>query len=215
MRFVEIDGGIGMSKRFWSIYAPVYELVMKPDKKLYEMMYKRIPKVVAGKRVLEIATGPGLLAKKIAPVAKDVIAVDYAPGMIKKAKKGNTYKNLRFEVADAKELPYGNASFDAVIIANALHIMPESEKALKEAARVLKDDGILIAPNFVEHTANAKSTIWTKLLEKVGVEFQHTWVADEYKEFLEDNGWKVTAFKVERARMSLAYAECRKRKKNE
>ena len=35
-----------------------------------------------------------------------------------------------------------------VLIANALHVMPEPEKALKEIDRVLKDKGILIAPEF-------------------------------------------------------------------
>ncbi|MFQ9418242.1 MAG: class I SAM-dependent methyltransferase [Lachnospiraceae bacterium] len=46
--------------------------------------------------------------------------------------------NLIFEVADATDLPYENHSFDVVLIANALHIMPEPEKALKEIERVLK-----------------------------------------------------------------------------
>ena len=201
-----------MGKKFWSLYAPIYEKVMQPDKQLYKMMYEYIPEVVRGKRVLEVATGPGLLAKHIASAAKEVIATDYAPGMIREAKKGSVPGNVKFEVADAKALPYEDKSFDAVLIANALHIMPDSEKALAEAARVLKDDGILIAPNFVEHTANAKSTIWTRLLEMVGVNFEHSWVADEYREFLEKNGWEVTRFEVRRARMSIAYAECIKRK---
>jgi len=200
-----------MGKGFWSLYAPVYEKVMQPDKQLYRMMYARISKVVKGKRVLEVATGPGLIARQIAPAAKEVIATDYAPGMIRKAKKGDNPDNLHFEVADAKTLPYEDASFDVVLIANALHIMPESEKALQEAARVLKDNGILIAPNFVEHNANAKSTVWTKLLELLGVNFEHTWVAEEYREFLEENGWEVKNFKVQRARMSIAYAECVKK----
>jgi len=202
-----------MGKKFWSLYAPVYEKVMQPDRKLYKLMYERIPPVVEGKRVLEVATGPGLLAKHIAPAASEVIATDYAPGMIREAMKGNVPENVRFEVADAKALPYEDVSFDVVLIANALHIMPEAEKALQEAARVLTDDGILIAPNFVEHTANAKSTIWTRLLEVLGVSFEHTWVAEEYRTFLEENGWTVTAFEVERARMSIAYAECVKGRK--
>jgi len=197
-----------MGKKFWNLYAPVYERVMRADEKLYQLMYERIPEAVRGKRVLEVATGPGLLAKQIASAAEEVIATDFAPGMIREAKKGHIPENVRFEVADAKALPYEDASFDAVLIANALHIMPDSEKALQEAARVLKDDGILIAPNFVEHTANAKSTVWTKMLELLGVRFEHTWTAEEYRKFLGENGWTVTAFEVQRARMSLAYAEC-------
>lgn len=43
---------------------------MKADQHIYEFMYKRIPDVIRGSEVLELATGPGLLAKHIAPAAK-------------------------------------------------------------------------------------------------------------------------------------------------
>jgi len=200
-----------MGKTFWSLYAPIYEKVMQPDKALYDLLYEKIPPVVAGKRVLEVATGTGLIAKHIASAAAEVVATDFAEGMIRKAQKGDVPANVRFEVADAKALPYMDASFDVVIIANALHIMPESEKALAEAARVLKPGGVLIAPNFVEHTANAKSTVWTRLLELAGVKFEHAWTAEEYREFLEKNGWTVTEFEVKRARMSIAYIKANRR----
>ena len=52
-------------------------------------------------------------------------------------------------MADATALPYADDSFDAVLIANALHVMPEPEKALREIDRVLRPGGILIAPNFM------------------------------------------------------------------
>ena len=45
-------------------------------------------------------------------------------------------------------LPYAEVSFDVVIVSNALHIVPQPEKALAEIHRVLKDDGVLIAPTF-------------------------------------------------------------------
>jgi len=199
-----------MGKKFWNLYAPIYKLVMKPDKKLYEMLYEKIPPLVNGKEVLEVATGPGLIAKKIAPYAKNITATDFAEGMIRKAKKGNNPDNLNFEVADAKKLPYEDKSFDVVIIANALHIMPDANKALNEAKRVLKNDGTLIAPNFVEHNSSKESTVWTRFLEKAGVSFEHTWIASEYKEFLEENGWNVEIFETEKARMTLAYAVCKK-----
>ena len=43
-------------------------------------------------------------------------------------------------------LPYVEESFDVVIVSNALHIVPQPEKALDEIRRVLKDDGVLMRP---------------------------------------------------------------------
>ena len=45
-------------------------------------------------------------------------------------------------------LPYADKSFDVVIVSNALHIVPQPEKALAEIHRILRDDGVLIAPTF-------------------------------------------------------------------
>lgn len=114
---------------------------------IYQTMYDRIPKVIQEKDVLEIATGPGLLAKHVAYAANKMIATDYSEGMIAEARKGKYPANLTFEVADATDLPFDDSSFDVVLIANALHVMSDPEKALMEIKRVLKDKGILIAPN--------------------------------------------------------------------
>ena len=77
-----------MSKRIWDWYAPVYEFFMPMDEKVFPGMYARVPEVIRGKDVLEIATGPGTLAKRIAPAAGKFIATDYSEGMIKTARKG-------------------------------------------------------------------------------------------------------------------------------
>lgn len=194
-----------MKKKTWDIYAPIYKSAMRSDRKLYGMMYERIPKVIQGKDVLEIATGPGLLAKNVAYAANKMIATDYSDGMIKQAKKGEYPKNLIFEIADAENLPYKDNSFDVVIIANALHILPDPEKALKEIDRVLKDGGMLIAPNFVDHK---KTGLWTKILNIAGVKFEHQWSSEEYKTFLEQNGWQVVYMEEMTARMTIVYTEC-------
>ncbi|MBP3460436.1 MAG: class I SAM-dependent methyltransferase [Lachnospiraceae bacterium] len=203
-----------MNKKIWDIYAPIYEKAMRADRKVYKFMYDRIPKVIEGKEVLEIATGPGLLAKHVAYAANRMVATDYSDGMIAEARKGEYPDNLTFEVADATNLPYDDDSFDVVLIANALHIMPNPEKALQEINRVLKNKGILIAPNFVKHKGGFISRTWSGILKIAGVKFEHQWQTEDYKEFLEKNGWKVKNCKEMKARISMAYVECVRNRSN-
>lgn len=197
-----------MRKKTWDLYAPIYERAMRADQRIYTFMYERIPTVIRDRDVLEIATGPGLLAKHVAPAARTMLATDYSDGMIAQAKKGDCPANLHFEVADAAKLPYANDSFDAVLIANALHIIPEPEKVLQEIDRVLRPGGILIAPNFVEHKGTLLSRIWSGVLVLAGVRFEHQWTGAEYLAWLEAHGWRVTFSEEMAARITLMYAEC-------
>ena len=76
-----------MKKSIWDIFAPIYERAMKSQKNIYDFLYKEISAAVSGKSVLELATGPGMIAKNIANSAKSVVATDFAPKMIETAKK--------------------------------------------------------------------------------------------------------------------------------
>ena len=202
-----------MKKKLWDLYAPIYERAMRSDRKVYQFMYDRIPEVIRGKEVLEPATGPGLLAKHVAPAAKGMVATDYSEGMIAEAKKGHCPGNLTFAVADATDLPFEADSFDAVLIANALHVMPEPERALGEIGRVLRKDGVLIAPNFVEHNAGFTSRLWSGILRLAGVRFEHPWTGREYLAFLKEQGWNVSFHKELSARITLLYVECERNRK--
>lgn len=198
-----------MKEGVWNFFAPIYERAMKSQKSIYDYIYKEISAAASAKDVLELATGPGMIAKHIAPSAKSVTATDFAPKMIEAAKKGSVPDNVSFEVADATNLRYQNDSFDLVVIANALHIIPEPEKALAEIDRVLKANGTLIAPNFIERE-KGKKNLWQKILSLVGIKFAHEWTKEEYKTFLSDHGWQVTKSHVCKGRIDLLYAECKR-----
>ena len=80
------------------------------------------------KTVLELATGTGLIAKNIVNSAAHIEATDASPEMIAEAKRDNRSAKLHFSVQDMFHLPYADESFDVVIVANALHIVPERRR---------------------------------------------------------------------------------------
>ena len=197
-----------MKKSVWDRFAPIYSLAMKSQQHIYDYMYSHISAAVSGKTVLELATGPGLIARHIADSAKSIIATDFSPKMIEQALKGPLPANVSFEIADASDLRYGDKSFDVVIMANALHVVPDPAKVLSEIDRVLRDGGMLICPTFIHRAANSKENLWAKVLKAVGIQFAHQWTADEFRAFLESHGWKITAGEVVPGRIDLFYAEC-------
>lgn len=197
-----------MKKSIWDRFAPVYSFAMKSQKNIYDYMYKHIGDAAAGKVVLELATGPGLIANNIADKAAKVVATDFSPEMINQAKKNATAGNVVFEIADASDLSYADKSFDIVVIANALHVIPNPEKVLGEIDRVLKDGGLLICPTYIHRSAEKKENLWAKLLKALGVSFAHQWTAEEFAAFIQSNGWKINKSEVVPGRIDLMYAEC-------
>ncbi len=123
-------------KNFWDKNAGRYDRFMRKDAAAYEQMYELLRPVVRHKTVLELATGTGVIAKNIVNSAAHIEATDASPEMIAEAKRDNRSAKLHFSVQDMFHLPYADESFDVVIVVNALHIVPEPEKALAEIRRV-------------------------------------------------------------------------------
>ncbi len=95
---------------------------------------------------LDVACGPGLLAKAFAPHVREFIGVDLTPAMIEKAvaiTREAGLSDARFEVADALRLPFEPNTLDLVLTRLALHHMPDPRAAVREMARVLRPGGRL------------------------------------------------------------------------
>lgn len=91
-----------------------------------------------GERILDVGCGTGHLTAKIAERAEDVVGVDSAADMIDRAR--DTYPELRFEHADAREIEFDH-SFDAVFSNAALHWIPEQEMVISSIADALEPAG--------------------------------------------------------------------------
>lgn len=196
------------SQNFWDKNANRYDRFMRKDTAAYEQMYELLRPVVRQKTVLELATGTGLIAKHIVRYADHIEATDASQEMIEQAKQGVKSAKLYFSVQDMFHLPYADQSFDVVIVVNALHIVPEPEKALSEIRRVLKDDGVLVAPTFT-HADNAFfGKVKAFFMKLAGFPLHSKWTSHEYLAFLRENGWTVQKSTVLKASFPLAYAEC-------
>ena len=197
-------------KNFWDKNAGRYDRFMRKERAAYEKMYALLRPVVKAKTVLELAAGTGLIAKHIVNAAAHIEATDASPEMIAEAKRDNQSAKLHFSVQDMFRLPYADKSFDVVIVSNALHIVPQPEKALAEIRRVLKDDGMLIAPTFT-HAGNSFSGKAKAFFMKLaGFPLHGRWTSEEYLRFLRQNGWTVRKSAVLKASFPLTYAECEK-----
>ena len=195
-------------KNFWDKNAGRYDRFMRKDRAAYDEMYELIRPVVRHKTVLELAAGTGLIAKHIVNAAAHIEATDASAEMIAEAKWDNRSTKLYFSVQDMFRLPYAEESFDVVIVSNALHIVPQPEKALQEIKRVLKDDGVLIAPTFT-HAGNSFSGMVKAFFMKLaGFPLHSRWTSEEYLRFLRQNGWTVRKSAVLKASFPLTYAEC-------
>ena len=199
-------------KDFWDRNAKNYDRFMRRDAATYAQLYELLRPTVRHKTVLELATGTGLIAKHIANAADLIEATDASPEMIAEAKRDNRSAKLFFSVQDMFCLPYADKSFDVVIVSNALHIVPQPEKALQEIKRVLKDDGMLIAPTFTHAENSIFGRVKAFLMRLAGFPLHSRWGSEEYLAFLGENGWTVRKSTVLKASFPLTYAECTKSK---
>lgn len=100
-----------------------------------------------GQHVLDIGSGPGLLAREMAnavgPTGR-VCGVDLADAMLAIGRKRCAdLPQVSFEPGDAAALPFEDQTFDAVVSTQVYEYVPDIPGALAEAARVLKPGGLL------------------------------------------------------------------------
>ena len=195
-------------KDFWDKNAGRYDRFMRKDAAAYERLYELLRPVVRHKTVLELATGTGLIAKNIVSSANHIEATDASSEMIAEARRDNHSAKLHFSVQDMFHLPYADGSFDVIIVTNALHIVPEPEKALSEIRRVLRDDGVLVAPTFTHADNSFFGKVKAFFMKLAGFPLHNKWTSEEYLAFLRENGWTVQKSTVLKASFPLTYTEC-------
>ncbi len=94
-------------------------------------------------RAIDVGTGAGAIAIALAPLVREVVAVDLVPELLAEARK-RAPANVELVEADATALPYELGSFDLACTARMLHHVPRPELVLAELNRVLRPGGTML-----------------------------------------------------------------------
>jgi ubiquinone/menaquinone biosynthesis C-methylase UbiE len=93
-------------------------------------------------RVVDVATGPGTLACRLAPFVRQVDAVDFSPAMLAKCRRrARDLRNVVAIAGDGQSLPYRTGSFDLGFSMFGLMFFPDRVLGFRELLRVLRPGG--------------------------------------------------------------------------
>ncbi|MEM6846043.1 MAG: class I SAM-dependent methyltransferase [Bacteroidota bacterium] len=99
--------------------------------------------------VLDAGCGTGLYASRLSDKGVSVTGVDYAPAMIRIARKKCANEKVSYKLADlSKTLPYYNDYFNHAISISSLQAVPDPVFSLKELSRVVKKNGTIVLVHF-------------------------------------------------------------------
>lgn len=181
----------GENAVFWQKIASGYDKLLDDDYK--SMIQRVVDDVGTVDRVLDIATGTGFVALEVAKTVATVDAIDFVQEMITGARlkaRAQGISNVHFSLGSAYELDFPDQFFDAVVISNSLHVLRTPEKALLEARRVLKAEGVLVVPTFcLAEIENSKRKM-RKLSEK-GFKVYHFFTVERFIQLVQTLGFRV------------------------
>lgn len=154
---------------YWRRHARRYDRVSLLLNRRLPRLARRIAEDLDGRGpVLELAAGTGLMTAALVKKVNDLVATDRSEAMLEvlKARFQNSMVTVRSE--DALSVGSPDGSFEAVVAANLLHLLPEPLIMLREAHRVLRAGGLLAVPTFA-HGETLLSRVVSRLLRLSGL----------------------------------------------
>jgi ubiquinone/menaquinone biosynthesis C-methylase UbiE len=163
--------------------------------------------VHAGDKVLDVATGSGNTAISAARRFCDVTGIDYVPELIEQARKRAEVEgmSITFDVGDAEDLPYPDASFDVVLSTLGVMFTPNQEKVAEELLRICRSGGKIGLANWTPEgfIGNMFRTLGKHVPPPPGIKPPPLWGTEErLRELL---GEDITSLEVTRRSYMFRY----------
>jgi len=139
----------------YSLYAPIYDLTIERAMRHARQTSLAALPTDAPKRVLISGVGTGLDLPHL-PELHHYTALDFNPAMLSHAIPRGERLGAAFVLGDSMSLPFADASFDHVVLHLIVAVVPEPQRCLAEAARVLKPGGtVLLFDKFLREGQHA------------------------------------------------------------
>ncbi len=153
-----------------------------------------ISQVKGIEKCLDIATGGGHVANALAPVVKEVAALDLTTEILHAAKgfiDSNGHTNVMFVQGDAERLPFDDSSFDVVTCRIAAHHFPNVFAFINEAFRVVKAEGTLLFIDNVAPERDDFDSFYNKIEKDRDPSHYRAWKKSEWYKMIEDAGFEI------------------------
>ena len=161
----------------------------------------------AGQRVLDVAAGNGNVSLAAARRWCDVVATDYVPALLVRARERAEAERLPITIreADAEALPFANGSFDVVVSTFGVMFTPDQERAASELLRVCRRGGKIGLANWTPdgYIGQMFKTIGRHMPPPAGIRPPSMWGQREHLDHLFSHG--VTSIQARRKHFVFRY----------
>ena len=134
-------------------FAATAEAIAQRADERADALHERVRRLVApagGERALDSGTGTGALAFALAPLVREVVAVDVVPELLAEAsRRAARHPNVSFVEADASRLPFADGAFDLAGTLFVLHHVARPELVVAELTRVTRPGGTVLVADQV------------------------------------------------------------------
>lgn len=183
----------------YTLIAPLYDAIIeRPMREARKQSLRALP-AETGKHVLVSGVGTGLDLPLLSTSHRHT-ALDFNAAMLARAQTRGTHLQIDYVLGDSMALPFADAQFDHVVLHLIVAVVPELQRCLSEAARVLKPGGtIVLFDKFLQPQQRAPlrrlfNSLSRRIATRMDVVFEEVLLAAPKLEVLSDepmlaNGW--------------------------